>query len=194
MAITQDERLIAVTTPLGKDALVLTSFAGREVLSRPFSYHLEMFSEDDTIDPTEIVGQNVTWCVQDRDPPRFFNGFVSRLAAGPLRGRKVRTYSAEVVPWLWFLTRTSDCRIFQNQTVPQIIEAVFDGLGFSDYEPKLRQSYDKREYCVQYCETDFNFVSRLMEEEGIFYFFRHEDGKHTLVLADQKSGYEDVPE
>ena len=107
---------------------------------------------------------------------------------------KRRNYRAEVVPWLWFLTRTSDCRIFQQKTAPEIIEQIFKDLGFSDFKAQLSGKHPKREYCVQYRETDFNFVSRLMEEEGIFYFFQHEKSKHTLVLADQKSAYVDCPE
>src|SRR5690606_24387890 len=96
-------------------------------------------------------------------------------------------------PWLWMLTHTEDCCIFQNKTVPEIIEAVFTELGFTDYANELTGQYDPREYCVQYNETAFAFVSRLMEDEGIFYFFRHEDGKHTLVLADDASAFAALP-
>src|SRR5262249_9689157 len=156
-----------------------------------------MVSEKESIDAKDIVGKSVTWKVQFKNgPPRFFNGFVSRFAASSLSARKLRTYRAEVIPWLWFLTRTSDCRIWppggQKKTVPQIIQMVFDELGFSDYQLDLRDSYPQLAYCVQYRETAFNFISRLMEEEGIFYFFRHEEGNHTLVLADQKSSYSDI--
>src|SRR5579884_2715973 len=192
---TQTQRLLSVTTPLGSDVLLLTAFSGRETMSRLFSYQLELFSEEESIDPTTIVGKNVTWSVQrGSSQPRFFNGFVSRFFTGGRQFRKLRSYRAEIVPWLWFLTRTANCRIFQNKTAPDIIKAVFDDLGFTDYKFQLRSTYVKREYCVQYRETAFNFVSRLMEEEGIFYFFQHEDGKHTLVLADQKSAYQDCAE
>ncbi|WP_038825311.1 type VI secretion system tip protein VgrG, partial [Pseudomonas aeruginosa] len=86
-------------------------------------------------------------------------------------------------PWLWLLTRTSDCRIFQNQKVPDIIKQVFRDLGFSDFEDALSRSYREWEYCVQYRETSFDFVSRLMEQEGIYYWFRHEQKRHILVLS-----------
>ena len=94
----------------------------------------------------------------------------------------------ELVPWFWLLTRTADCRIFQNQTAVQIVQAIFDEMGFSDYQLKLSGSYTTREFCVQYRETDFQFISRLLEDEGIGYFFRHEDGKHTMVLIDDVGG------
>jgi type VI secretion system secreted protein VgrG len=104
-----------------------------------------------------------------------------------------RHYSAQVVPWFWLLTRRADCRIFQNKSTPEIIEDVFKSLGFSDYELSLTKSYPKRAYCVQYRETDFNFVSRLMEYHGIYYFFRHEAQKHVMVLADSPSAVKPCP-
>ena len=125
--------------------------------------------------------------------PATSTGSSAGSSPGPCN-RQLRTYRAEVVPWPWFLTRTTDCRIFQNQSTPDIIETIFEDFGFTDFALELKGSYPKREYCVQYRETAFNFVSRLMEHEGIFYFFRHEDGKHTLVLADAVSAYAECPE
>src|SRR5262249_49957139 len=103
------------------------------------------------------------------------------------------SYFATLVPWLWTLTRTSDCRIFQNLPVPDIIAKIFKEYGFSDFANRLYGSFEPREYCVQYRETDFNFVSRLMEEEGIFYFFEHEADKHTLVLANRPNEFKPSP-
>jgi type VI secretion system secreted protein VgrG len=97
------------------------------------------------------------------------------------------------VPWLWFLTRTADCRIFQNMTVPDIIMKIFTDLEFSDFKNLLQGNFEPREYCVQYRETDFNFVARLMEQYGIFYFFMHEKDKHTLVLANSPSAHQSCP-
>jgi type VI secretion system secreted protein VgrG len=192
---TQEKRQIAVTTPLGKDVLLLTAFTGEEELSRLFRFDLDMLSSNPGIAAKDIVGKSVTVSVH---PPggtvRYFNGLVSRFSAGSLQFRSLRQYRAEVVPWLWFLARTADCRIFQNKTAPDIVEQIFKDLGFSAYELNLKATYVKREYCVQYRETDFNFVSRLLEQEGIFYWFRHENGKHTLVLADQASAYKDCLE
>jgi type VI secretion system secreted protein VgrG len=194
-AYTQTPRLLAVTTPLGADVLLLTAFTGEEALSQPFRYHLEMLSTKETIAAKDIVGKAVTWVVQGKDrDPCYFNGIVKSFAAAGAHVRDLRRYRAEVVPWLWFLSRNANCRIFQNKTAPQIIEQIFNDRGFSDFEKSLKGSYVKREYCVQYRETDLQFVSRLMEQEGIFYYFRHENGKHTLVLADQKSAYKDAAE
>ena len=96
-------------------------------------------------------------------------------------------------PWLWLLTRTSDCRIFPKMTPLDIIKQVFSDRGFSDFRDATTGSPPTLEYCVQYRETDFNFVCRLMEEYGIYYFFEHSDGKHTLVLADGKSSHKPAP-
>src|SRR5262249_30547243 len=193
---TQTKRLLSVNVPsVGADVLLLTAFSGREEMSRLFSYQLDMLSENDAIAAKEVVGKGVTWSVQHVDAkPRHFHGVVNRFAAGPRAYRTMRFYRAEVVPWFWFLTRTANCRIFQNKTTPDIIKQVFGDFGFSDYEMSLQGSYVKREYCVQYRETAFDFLSRLMEEDGIFYCFKHEDGKHTLMLADAKSAYKDCAE
>jgi type VI secretion system secreted protein VgrG len=192
---TQDKRLLNLSTPLGKDVLLLAGFRGNETMSRLFSYQLEMSSTKDALSPKDIVGKNITWAVQHYgQQTRYFNGFVSRFSAAGRSAGDLRAYRAEVVPWLWFLTRTANCRIFQNLTAPQIIEKVFKDYGFSDYKLDVKRTCRKREYTVQYRETAFNFVSRLMEEEGIFYFFQHENGKHTLMMADHKGAYKDCPE
>jgi type VI secretion system secreted protein VgrG len=194
---TQEYRQLAVGTPFGADKLLLTSISGREEISRLFSYQLEMLSEDAALRAADIVGKNVTFLVRrDDGSPRYFNGFVRQFSAGPVsRAARYRRYRAEVVPWLWFLTQTADCRIFQHKTAPQIIQQIFQDLGFSDFDVSgLLGSYPERTYCVQYRETDFNFVSRLMEEEGIYYCFRHENGKHLLLLADSPHGYRTSPQ
>ena len=109
-------------------------------MSRLFSFQLEMISDNNAVAAADIVGKNVTFSVSLPDDSfRHFNGFVSRFAAGDEDQQGRRNYRAEVVPWLWFLTRTADCRIFQNKTVPEIIEQVFKDLGFSDYKPQLRR-------------------------------------------------------
>jgi type VI secretion system secreted protein VgrG len=193
--ITQAQRTLSLKTPLGTDVLLLVGFRGTESLSRLFAYQLELASTNDAITAEAIVGKKVSWSVTKIDQkPRFFAGVVSRFAAGDRDRRKMRSYRAEVVPWPWLLTRTTDCRIFQNLSTPEIITSLFDEHGFSDYALELKGSYPKREYCVQYRETAFNFISRLMEYEGIFYYFRHEDGKHTMVLANAASSYFSCPE
>jgi type VI secretion system secreted protein VgrG len=189
---TQTERLLTVSSPLGEDVLLMTEFTGREEISRLFTYQLDLLSENDAIAPGDLVGRPITWGVNHLEgEPRYFHGYVSRFAAAGASDRGFRSYRADVVPWLWFLTRTTDCKIFQHKSADKILRAVFDSFGFADFEFKLTRPLPVREYCVQYRETAFNFVSRLMEEEGIFYFFKHENGKHTLVLADAKTAYVD---
>ena len=191
MPLPQTDRLLTVTTPLGADAVLLVGFSGREELSRPFSFTLDLVT-DLTVAPADLVGKPVGWqVVYPDETPRKFHGLVKSLAVGPLVGRGLRSYRAEVVPWLWFLTRGTDCRIYQNQTVPDILAAVFGRYGFTAFRNDATGTYPAREYCVQYRESAFAFVSRLMEEEGIFYKFEYADGAHTLVLCDATSNYAD---
>ncbi len=193
--ISQEQRLLAVSTPLGPDTLLLAGFKGMEALSQPFRFELDLMSQQETIAPADLVGKPVSWRVgRTDDAPRYFHGIVSRLYAGGRDKRGLRAYRAEVVPWLWFLTRTADCKIFQQLTTPDIIKKVFDGLGFSDYEVHVKGAFPTWDYCVQYRETAFNFVSRLMELEGIFYYFTYTEEKHTLVLANDPSEWAEVPE
>lgn len=189
----QANRKAAVITPLGEDALLLKSLSGTEELGRLFRLELELLSENHEIKFDEIVGQNATVRLSlPEGKTRYWNGFVIRFAQLPSQGEVAR-YQATLAPWLWFLTRTSDCRIFQEMTAPDIIQQVFRDHQFTDFKVSLSESYRTRDYCTQYRETDFDFVSRLMEEEGIYYFFEHENGKHTLVLADSKSAHSAYP-
>lgn len=202
MAITQEQkgkqehRKLAIATPLGEDALLLIRMSGTEQLGRPFEYQLELASHEHSFNAEDIIGQNVTIrCELSTGETRYFNGFVSRFIHIPSSG-KLAQYQATVVPWLWFLTRIADCRIFQKKTVPDIIKEVFKDRGFTNIKDTLKKEkdyYRTWEYCVQYRETDFNFVSRLMEQEGIHYYFMHENGEHTLVLADSSSAHESYP-
>ena len=190
---TQEGGLFKIDTPLGKDVLLLRGFKGTESISRLFRFELDLLSENSSISFPDMVGKNVTISLKQPDGSyRYLNGIISRFAQHATE-EQFTSYSAEMVPWLWFLTRNADCRIFQNKTVPDIITQVFSDLGFNDYTNSLQGSYDSREYCVQYRESDFNFVSRLMEEYGIFYFFKHEQGKHTLVLADASTAHSPCP-
>ena len=192
MAFTQSNRRFTIATPLDDDALILRHLAGSEQLSRLFEFDLELHSDDINIKHEDLLGENVTVGIELPDgETRHLNGFVSRISMDGYKDRHV-VYRATLSPWFWFLTRTSDCRIFQEMTVPDIIKQVFSDHGFSDFEDRLTATYRKWEYCVQYRETDFNFISRLMEQEGIYYFFVHEDGKHNLVMADAPSAHESV--
>ena len=205
---TQALRRIAIDTPLGADVLLVRRCSIREQVSRLFRIDLNLISKKSNINFDEIIGKNVTIRLELAKQTRYFNGFVSRFVQTKAE-RSYSVYQATVVPWPWFLTRTSDCRIFQESmeeppdemTVPGIIKKVFKDFGFENFvsDDGLSETYRKWEFCVQYRETAFNFVSRLMEQEGVGYYFKHEDGKHTLMLTDSINAhtafenYENVP-
>jgi type VI secretion system secreted protein VgrG len=201
MTLTQENRLISIETPLGADVLLLTGFSGSEGISMPFSFELSLASENTNINPRDIIGQNVTVSIGLADDERrYINGIICRFTQERLgedsdqeQYLHIATYSATMVPWFWLLTKTVNSRIFQEKTVQQIVEQIFGDRGFADYEMRLTGNYEPREYCVQYHESDFNFISRLLEQEGIFYLFEHEDGRHILVLADSADEHHDCP-
>ena len=195
MPVSQSNSPLAINTPLGEDKVLIVNATITEQLGRLFSMELELSSEDPALDFGAVVGGNATIRLElDDNATRFFNGFVSRFVQTEADSKSGGRYRATLVPWLWFLTRTADCRIFQNKTVPDIIKQVFRDHGFHRLQGlAFRVHYGPWENCVQYRETDFNFVSRLMEHEGIYYFFTHENGKHTLVLADGISAHKPVP-
>ncbi|UEX76674.1 type VI secretion system Vgr family protein [Spiribacter halobius] len=181
------------------DRLIVRRLSGTEQLGRPFEYTVELLGTDEALAFPDVLGQPLTVRMSLPDGgARFFNGFVTRFAQLGRSGRHA-LFQAHLRPWLWYLSRCSDCRIFQERSVPEIVQAVFREHGFSDFEDSLSGSYDSREYCVQYRESDLQFVSRLLEEEGIYFFFRHEEDRHTLVMADDYAahaapeGYEEVP-
>ncbi len=199
MAITQENRNIQVFTPLAENTLLFYQMYGKERLNEPFEYNVELLSTDHAIDPRQLLGKSITIQLLLEDGNwRYFNGVISRFGQSGNLNNLAR-YQATVRPWLWLLTRTSDCRIFKDKSAPAIIKEIFRGQGFSHFKEKLSGSHAIREYCVQYRETNFNFVSRLMEEEGICYYFEHEGDKHHLVLTDSVGshttfpGYAEIP-
>ena len=181
-----------VKTPLDGDfrKFWLEDIEGEEHISGLFHYRLRLTSDDaEPVNFKKILGKPVTVTIELHEGgKRYINGIVTRFVQAET-GESETTYYADIRPWLWRCTLTTDCRIFQNQNVPDIISAVFKGLGFTDFKINLKKSYNPRVYCVQYNETSFNFVSRLMEEEGIFYFFEHTDSLHTLTLADDSDAH-----
>lgn len=193
MLFQQSTRLAQVNCPLGPDVLLLNSMGGGEELGRLFDYQLQLTSSDANIDLNQLLGKPMGLSVQlDDGSQRYFHGIVARCSQNVDSGQ-FASYQVTLRPWLWLLSRTSDCRIFQNLSIPQIIKQVFRDLGFSDFEDALSRPYREWEYCVQYRETSFDFVSRLMEQEGIYYFFRHEKDRHVLVLADAYGAHSSVP-
>lgn len=203
-ALTQKNRLISVSTPLGEDNLILTAVDGSEELGKPFQYRLRMVSESLDIDPAKLLGQPVSaqLCLQG-GKKRWIHGVVRRFSAKQIGADGHRAYEAVITPWLDLLRNNTDCRIFQNMSVPDILKQVFKEAGFTDFSIKsaagggdshaprggLHGQYAPRDYCVQFNESDFNFVHRLMHEEGIFYYFQHQAHKHLLVLCDTTANY-----
>ena len=190
-AYTQAERPLSVTTPLGTDILLITGFEGHEAISQLFQFQVNLLAELGTeIHFDQILGQNVTVEMRLLDGgTRYFNGLVKRFSEGT-RDEKFVKYRAEVVPKLWLLTKNVRSRIFQHLSIPDILQQVLTGL---DVVYEISGTYYERDYCVQYRESDFAFASRLMEEEGIYYFFKHSDGSHQMVVTDIPGKHPTVP-
>lgn len=180
---------------LGDDDLLLDSFTGVERISDPFHFSLRVLSSNADLNMQSLLTKAVVLSIALEDgSERQIHGNICRMKLMKVGGDNMAGYEIEMVAWLWFLTLFSDCRIFQNMTVPNIVQQVFQTRGFTDFKLALQGSYTTREYCVQYRETDFNFVSRLLEEEGIFYFFQHTEDKHIMVLADMTSSFVSCPD
>jgi len=205
MAFTQDQHLIGVATNAGQDVLLLDSFSGQEGISQPFRFFLKMFSEVVTgnpasVKPHDLVGTSMTVRVALSDPGtgvesgyRYFTGLCDSFVKEN-EDDNFAHFSAVIVPWFSFLNYATNCRIFQDKDVPTIIQEVVAIYGYSSLlRLELTKSYAKRDYCVEYRETDAAFLSRLMEDEGIYYYFEHTNGKHVMVLADSTSCYKDLP-
>lgn len=176
---------LQLTTPLGTDALTLMRIEGDEHVSQPFLFHLTMTASSQ-ISAASLLGKPACVTLIDGDGnDRYIHGLITRFV------QSGEDCSAELRPWLWMLSLFADNRIFQSQTVPDIITAVFSGAGFTAVSNKLKASYTALDYCVQFQETSLEFVCRLMEETGIFYFFTHTSSAHTLVLADDASCFTD---
>lgn len=189
---TQNAAFLTVKTALAPDTLLLESFQASEGLSQLFACSLTMRCADDALDAATLIGTSATVVLQRPEKEsRFFNGIVSRFTyLGS--SRDFATYTLELVPRMWLLTLGRDRVIYQNLSTPDIVQKVLDEFGV-EFQLQLTGSYTPREYCVRYDETAFDFVSRLMEEEGIFYFFTFADGAHKLVLADANSACSPCP-
>jgi type VI secretion system secreted protein VgrG len=183
-----------LTTPLPAPQLRFESMRHTSALGELEEMQLHLLSDQPDLEPAKLLGQPVDLAVALREgAKRHFCGIVTRFGIGRHQGRWFG-YQATVRPWVWFLTRTADCRIFQDQTVPEIVQAVFKDHGaIANYKFDLVRSYRKRVYCVQYRETDFNFVARLLEDEGIYWYFEHREGEHQLVLVDAPTAHQPMP-
>jgi len=185
---TQAGCLLTLSTPFGKDVLLLDGLSGREAISAPFHFDLRMRSSNLALDAQAIVGKSATVTLQvPSGPKRYIHGIVTRFAQVGTDAQH-GFYTAELAPRLWLLGLGSDRAIYQNLSALDIIEQVLRKFGVA-IELRVKGSYAVREYCVQYDESALQFISRLMEEEGIFYFFTFADGVHTMVLGDSTAAH-----
>ena len=191
-SLTQDNRLARLDTALGKDKLVMIRLDGHEGLGELFEFRIKAFSSEEDIDFDKAIGRHCSVTYKTHGAERVFDGILVEAEWLGLKDH-LQHYQLVLRPWLWLLSRTSDCRIFENMKAPDIIKKVFSDRGFTDFSDNLKDSYPTLEYCVQYRETDLAFVTRLMEHHGIYYFFEHKAGKHTLVMADSPSSHSAVP-
>lgn len=192
MIRSQKFRNARIETKLETDKLLLRGMNGVDELSSMFRYDVEALSEDFNIDLDDLLSSEVCIAVEmDGLDTRYFHGIIASIAQDSAVGELAR-YRLTVRPWPWLLSNTVDCKVFQKQSVPEIVASVFRDNNFSDFKQSLTGTYQKREYCVQYCESDLDFVNRLLESEGIYYYFEHTNKKHTLVLADAVGAHSSI--
>ena len=192
--IDQATRAVRIHTPLADNTLALLSMSGNEQLSELFSYTIECVSEDANIDLYELLGERISVVLDtDNGGERYVNGLIHQAAHVGSHG-EYAVYRFTVTAWPWMMTQTKDCKIFAEVSVPEIIETVLSDNNVTDFDFRLSSSYEVWNFCVQYQETDFDFVSRLMEHEGIYYFFEHDADKHVMVICDSASAHSSAPE
>jgi type VI secretion system secreted protein VgrG len=197
------DRFAEFLSPL-QNRLTFRRLSGQEAVGELGVLRVELLSSSAKIDHKKLLGQycSVKFATSS-GAPRYLGGVVSRfICQGRSEGREtdgLYAYVAELRPWLWLLTRRINCRIFENRSVVEVIEAVLKEFSWAHREQRLSESYATQEYCVQYRESDADFLIRLMEGAGIYYFFQHAADHQTLVLADSlsahtpTSGYDSVP-
>jgi len=199
MPATDENRGVQLKNPFEKDLLFL-QLSGAERLSQPFHFDLSLQSKRGDLSADQILGEPVAviFDTPGSDTPRVFHGRVTDFAQVGY-GERFHEYHATLRPWFWFLTRSADCRVFQDMSVEDIFRKLAQEHGFTDFQFKLSGATPKRVHCVQYRETAFNFLSRLLEEEGIYYYFEHTESRHVMVLVNSSGshttigGYASVP-
>jgi type VI secretion system Vgr family protein len=192
--LTQDQAYLKLDHPLEQDLFNLRHIQVIEAMDEPFEITAQAVSEKPDIDYKQLIGKEVTFTLDIEGDPRYFHGVVGsfkQYATPDPNTREVTWYELKVYPKMWLLKLATDCRVYQDQTPLAIIEQVLKEHGITDFRIQCTQcGTTPREYCVQYNETHFNFIARLMEEEGIFYYFKHEHGKHILILGDKPTAHE----
>ncbi len=185
---------MTLKTPLGTD-LAFKGMSATEHLGQLFEFDVEALSDDGSIRPEELLGKPASVALEmPGDEKRYFHGLVCAMGTSGTAGNRNRLFGYRLIlrPWLWLLTRRTDTRIFQSQTVVDILKKVFEPFS-PEVDFQVKGAFPKYDYCVQYRETDFNFVSRLMEQEGIYYYFTHEADRHTMVIVNTPSAHRASP-
>lgn len=188
----QSQRIASFQAPCGQHDFALLSFEAEEGLSELFSYRVRAASKTENANLQAIIGERCVISLALKDgKKRFFNGILVR-AEWVGKQDDLHIYKFTLRPWLWLLSRRADCRIFKNMTAVDIIKKIFEKESKNDFHDGLTETPPELEYCVQYRETDLDFVSRLMEKYGIYYYFRHTESGHKLVLCDSRSAHDVV--
>ena len=186
-----DSPLISIDIPGLGSEIEFARMEGSDEIGAPFAYDLRISSRDFELKADAVLGTSATIAVKG-DDPRFFAGLVTEFGLQEIRG-DFAYFRLMLRPWLWLLSLRTNNRIFQKTSVPDIIKKVFADYPAAKFEMRLRSTYPPREYCVQYGESDLDFLQRLMEHDGIFYFFEHGDGEHTLILTDTNAELKPAP-
>ncbi len=194
---TRTKAMLTMTSPLGADVLIPVSLSTHEAISTPFLFNVEAVCQQGTVDPNQLLHQPVCVTLQaGGEPLRHFHGIVQSVTSGaPVRGKALSDgftiYQLTLVPRLWFLSQTVDCRVYEQKSATDIIKAMFTDIGLTDISGP--PSATTRPYTVQFNETDLHFATRLMEEEGWFYYFQHTASAHTLVIAKDNTSFAAIP-
>ncbi len=188
--------LLTITSPLGPDALIPTLLSAQEGISQSYSIDVDVVSQKGPVDPDRLLNQAACVTLQAAGVPvRFFHGIVQNVSShGSVRGQaagEYYLYRLKLVPRFWFLSQTTDCRVYQQKTTSDILKLLFSDAGLTDFSI-LPPAGATREYTVQFNETDLSFANRLMEEEGYFYFFEHSSAGHKLIIANQGTAFKDI--
>lgn len=181
-----------LTFDIAGTEFLVAELTAREKISAIFEVDLTLATED-AILFEDVIGKTALLGIESTDATRFFHGIVNRFIQTGMQGRFFM-YQARIVPQIWLLTLEQDCRIFQNKNVPDIVKQILEDSSITSdiFDFRLQGTYQPREYCVQYRETDLAFISRLLEEEGIFYFFEHKSDRHILVFGDGTGCYKPI--
>jgi type VI secretion system secreted protein VgrG len=192
---TQAGRMMAISSVLGEDALLLEQLTVDEAINELFTITAEVKSQRDDLRAGDLIGSSVDFLLKLKDGgTRWWNGFVTDLHQGSLTTRGTRSYLLTVRPTVWRLLQTSDCRIFRGTTAPQIVETLLGEHGITDLELRVTQTQTPLDYSVQWNETDLAYMLRRMQQMGLFCWFEHDQGRHTMIVADHQSGYRDSSE